>query len=91
MVDHDENGGVYEDSRQQAHTINQTNQNNHLSIVISSQSDDQLEQEMEMAESSQRAPIWQDLVRDEFSLIKCKQNAFGSKGYNLEMDKSALA
>ena len=33
---------------------------------------------------------WQSYVRDESSLIKLHKNTFGSKGYRVSSDKSAL-
>lgn len=69
------------DSRQQVvHTLNDIPvKKNCLSIVISSQEEANSEQRLleeliadQLINPKQNSsPIWQDLVRDEFSLIKC--------------------
>ena len=38
-----------------------------------------------------RKTPWREIVRDENNIIKCKKNAFGSKGYKLNFDKSTLS
>ena len=45
---------------------------------------------MKTAQQKEKSEL-QTLLQDEFSVVKCHKNAFGSKGYKLDMDKSALS